>query len=102
MELTEYRRRFPILAETTYLISHSLGPMPAEAAERVAEYARTWNTRGIRAWSEGWWELPMTVGDQVGRLIGAPPGSTVMHQNVTIAEAVVLSDRKSTRLNSSH
>jgi len=33
----------------------------------------------------------MTVGDQIGRLIDAPPGSTVMHLNVTIAEAVVLS-----------
>jgi kynureninase len=91
VELTAYRERFPILAETTYLISHSLGPMPAEAARRVAEYADTWNTRGIRAWGEGWWDLPITVGDQIGRLIGAPPGSTVMHQNVTIAEAVVLS-----------
>jgi kynureninase len=90
-ELTDYRVRFPILAETTYLISHSLGPMPAEAERRLAEYAHSWNTRGVRAWGEGWWELPMTVGDQVARLIGAPPGSTVMHQNVTIAEAVVLS-----------
>jgi kynureninase len=35
--------------------------------------------------------MPVTVGDQVGRIIGAPPGSTVMHQNVAIAEAVVLS-----------
>ncbi|TMK29108.1 MAG: aminotransferase class V-fold PLP-dependent enzyme [Actinobacteria bacterium] len=35
--------------------------------------------------------MPITVGDQVGRIIGAPPGSTVMHQNVAIAEAVVLS-----------
>jgi hypothetical protein len=26
MELIDYRERFPILAETTYLISHSLGP----------------------------------------------------------------------------
>jgi kynureninase len=91
VELTGYRERFPILAETTYLISHSLGPMPAEAARRLAEYAETWNTRGIRAWGEGWWELPVTVGDQIARLIGAPPGSTVMHQNVTIAEAIVLS-----------
>jgi kynureninase len=90
-ELTDYRARFPILAETTYLISHSLGPMPAEAERRLAEYAHSWNTRGARAWGDGWWELPMTVGDQVARLIGAPPGSTVMHQNVTIAEAVVLS-----------
>jgi len=91
VELTAYRERFPILAQTTYLISHSLGPMPVDAERRLADYAESWNTRGVRAWGEGWWELPMTVGDRLGRLIGAPPGSTVMHQNVTIAEAVVLS-----------
>jgi kynureninase len=91
MDLTAYRERFPILADTNYLISHSLGPMPAEAEHRLAEYAHTWSTRGIRAWGEGWWDMSTTVGDHVGRLIGAPPGSTVMHQNVTIAEAVVLS-----------
>jgi kynureninase len=91
VELTAYRDRFPILAETTYLISHSLGPMPAEAERRLAQYAHTWKTRGIRAWGEGWWDMSITVGDHLARLIGAPPGSTVMHQNVTIAEAVVLS-----------
>jgi kynureninase len=91
MSLTAYRDRFPILADTTYLINHSLGAMPAAAEERIAEYAHTWKTRGIRAWTEGWWDLPVTVGDQVGRIIGAPPGSTVMHQNVAIAEASVLS-----------
>src|SRR5215218_5038957 len=91
MELTDYRDRFPILAETTYLISHSLGPMPSGAERRLAEYATSWNTRGPRAWGEGWWDLPLTVGNQIGRLIGAPAGSTVMHLNVTTAEAVVLS-----------
>src|SRR5437660_956108 len=35
--------------------------------------------------------MPMEVGDQVGRILGAPAGSTVMHQNVAIAEAIVLS-----------
>jgi kynureninase len=89
--LLDYRERFAILAETTYLINHSLGAMPAAAEERVVEYARSWNERGVRAWEEGWWELPLTVGDQIGRLIGAPPGSVSMHQNVTIAEAVVAS-----------
>jgi kynureninase len=89
--LLDYRERFPILAETTYLINHSLGAMPAAAEERVLEYTHTWNTRGVRAWEEGWWDLPLTVGDQIGRLIGAPPGSVSMHQNVTIAEAVVVS-----------
>ncbi len=91
MELTAYRERFPILAGTTYLINHSLGAMPAAVAERLAEYARVWATRGVRAWGEGWWTLPRTVGDQVGRIIGAEPGTTVMHQNVAVAEAIVLS-----------
>ncbi|HEU0336396.1 MAG TPA: aminotransferase class V-fold PLP-dependent enzyme [Gaiellaceae bacterium] len=90
-DLLDYRDEFPILAHTTYLINHSLGAMPARAADRVAEYARTWAERGIRAWGEGWWTMPMTVGDQVGRIVGAPPGSTVMHQNVAVAESVVLS-----------
>jgi len=90
-ELLDYRERFPILAETTYLINHSLGAMPAAAEERLLEYARTWKTRGVRAWSEGWWEMSLTVGDQIARLIGAPPGTVSMHQNVTLAEAVVLS-----------
>ena len=90
-DLLDYRERFPILAETTYLINHSLGAMPAAAEERLLEYARAWNTRGVRAWEEGWWEMSLTVGDQIGRLIGAPPGSVSMHQNVTLAEAVVVS-----------
>ena len=90
-DLLDYRADFPILGETTYLINHSLGAMPAAAEERMLEYARSWNTRGVRAWEEGWWELPLTVGDQIARLIGAPPGSVSMHQNVTLAEAVVVS-----------
>jgi len=91
MELTDYRERFPIVAETTYLINHSLGAMPADAARRLQRYADEWATRGARAWGEGWWQTPIAVGDQIGRIVGAPPGSTVMHQNVTVAEAVVLS-----------
>jgi kynureninase len=91
MDLGGYRGRFPILRDTTYLINHSLGAMPAAAEERILEFAHAWRERGIRAWGEGWWEMPVTVGNQVGRIIGAPAGSTVMHQNVAVAEAVVLS-----------
>src|SRR3954470_21286064 len=91
MDAFEYRDRFPILADTTYLINHSLAAMPAAAEDRLTEYARMWATRGIRSWGEGWWDMPLTVGDQVGRIIGARPGTTCMHQNVTVAVAVVLS-----------
>jgi kynureninase len=90
-QLLDYRAEFPILEHTTYLINHSLAAMPRRAADRLAEYAAMWAERGIRAWGEGWWTTPMTVGDQVGRIVGAPPASTVMHQNVAVAEAVVLS-----------
>src|SRR3954449_6026605 len=90
-DLLKYRDEFPILHDCTYLINHSLAAMPAKAEDNLLEYARMWRQRGIRAWGEGWWQTPITVGDQIGRIIGAPPGSTVMHQNVTVAEAVVLS-----------
>ena len=90
-DLLDYRSEFPILSETTYLVNHSLGAMPRTAADRLAAFAREWAERGIRSWAEGWWETPWTVGDQVGRIIGSAPGSTVMHQNVAVAEAVVLS-----------
>jgi kynureninase len=90
-ELVDYRSEFPILEHTTYLASHTLGPMPRQAAERLAEFASMWAERGIRAWGEGWWASPLRVGDQIGRIVGAPPGSTVMCQNVAIAEAIVLS-----------
>ena len=65
-DLLDYRSEFPILEHTTYLINHSLAAMPRKAEERLAEYARMWSERGIRAWREGWWTMPMTVGDQIG------------------------------------
>jgi kynureninase len=90
-DLLDYRAEFPILEHTTYLASHTLGPMPRKAAERLAEFAQMWAGRGIRAWAEGWWRSPIEVGDQIGRIVGAPSGSTVMQQNVAIAEAIALS-----------
>jgi len=90
-DLLDYRVEFPILEHTTYLASHTLGPMPRSAAARLAEFARMWAERGIRAWAEGWWRTPMEVGDQIGRIVGAPAASTVMCQNVAIAEAIALS-----------
>jgi kynureninase len=90
-ELLAYRDRFPILGDCIYLINHSLAAMPAAAEARLLEYARTWRERGIRAGGEGWWELPLTVGDQLARILGAAPGTIVMHQNVTVAEEIVLS-----------
>jgi kynureninase len=90
-ELLSYRGQFPILETTNYLINHSLGAMPRRTYDRLREYAEVWATRGIRAWNEGWWEMPVATGDKVARIIGADPGSVVMHQNVSICQSVILS-----------
>jgi kynureninase len=89
--LLAWRDEFPILARSTYLVSNSLGAMPRLVPERLAEYTRAWGERGVRAWAEGWWELPVTVGDGIAPLLGAPAGTVAMVPNVTIAHAGILS-----------
>jgi kynureninase len=90
-ELLKWRKEFPILERTTYLISNSLGAMPRAVYDRMHDYAETWATRGVRAWEEGWWEMAVSVGDKIGALIGAAPGEISLHQNVTLCQAVVAS-----------
>jgi kynureninase len=90
-DLARWRAEFPILASTVYLISNSLGAMPRGAADGLAEYARTWATRGVRAWEERWWEMALEVGNRVAPIINAPPGTISMHPNVTTAEMVAIS-----------
>lgn len=89
--LDRWRREFPIVGRTNYLISNSLGAVPRETRDDMLAYWETWATRGVRAWHEGWWDMAIETGDLVGRVIGAPPGSVTMHQNVTLASAVAAS-----------
>ena len=90
-DLLNWRSEFPILDKTVYLISHSLGAMPKATYDQLQEYAEQWATRGVRAWAEGWWEMPVTLGDELARIIGADPGSVVMHQNVSVCQSLILS-----------
>ena len=90
-DLLRYRSEFPILEHTNYLISNSLGAMPRGVYDALKGYAETWATRGVRAWEERWWMLASEVGDELGALMNAPPGSVSTHQNVTTCQAVVAS-----------
>lgn len=89
--LLRFRPEFPTLANSTYLVSNSLGAMPRAARDRLMEYADAWTGRGVRAWADAWWELPVTVGDVVAPLIGAPAGTVAMTPTVTLAHAAVVS-----------
>ena len=89
--LLKWRSEFPILDRTTYMISNSLGAMPRAVYDEMRAYADSWAERGVRAWEEGWWDMAVSVGDQIAPLIGAAPGEISLHQNVTLIQAVISS-----------
>ena len=69
-----------------YLDGNSLGPMPKGVADRVATMLRDeWSQMLIKGWNKaGWMALPEQVGNMVGNLIGAPTGSVVMGDTLSI------------------
>src|SRR5690349_7717047 len=90
--LLAYRAQFPILDTCTYLISSSLGAMPNTVYDSLKAYADTWATLGVRAWGEGgWWDLKRKVGDAIAPLLTAPAGSVLVHENASIANAILMS-----------
>lgn len=88
--LLRWREEFPILSTCTYLVSNSLGAMPRAVYDALRQYADTWASRGVRAWAEGWWDLNTRVGDAIAPIIGAPSGTISMHQNISIAQGILL------------
>lgn len=89
--LAAWRPEFPIVDTCTYLVSHSLGAMPRRTKTYLHQFADEWSTRGVRAWHEGWWEIGRKTGDLLAPIVGAAAGSISMHQNVTVAQAIIAS-----------
>ncbi|WP_299555146.1 kynureninase [uncultured Tateyamaria sp.] len=81
------RKEFFDLPEgVIYLDGNSLGPLPKGAKARVAEMMQDeWGAELIKGWnSAGWMAQPSRVGDMVGRLIGAPAGTMVMGDTLSV------------------
>jgi kynureninase len=80
------RALFHLPEGVVYLDGNSLGPLPIAARERVAKMlSEEWGEHLIRGWnSAGWFVQPRKVGDRVGRLIGAPAGTVVMGDTLSI------------------
>ncbi|CAN5431401.1 kynureninase [soil metagenome] len=89
--LLRWRSEFPIVDTCTYLVSHSLGAMPRRAVTYLQQFADEWSSRGVRAWQEGWWDIGRTTGDLLAPILGVPAGTISMHQNVTVAMAIIAS-----------
>jgi kynureninase len=80
------RGLFAIPEGLIYLDGNSLGVLPRNVPGRIAEVAeRQWGRSLITAWNEhGWFELPRRVGDRIARLIGAPKGSVIAGDTISV------------------
>lgn len=80
------RELFHIPDGVIYLDGNSLGPLPKAASERVRQTIEAeWGNELIRGWNTaGWIDLPSRVGDRIGRLIGAPAGTVVTGDTLSI------------------
>jgi kynureninase len=73
-------------ARRIYLDGNSLGPPAPGTAARLAAFVDDeWGQHLIGGWNEcGWWDLPLTVGDRIGVLLGAAPGQVVVGDSTTV------------------
>ena len=77
---------FAIPKGMIYLDGNSLGPMPKVVPQRMREVvSEEWGQQLIKGWNVShWMQLPGRVGNMVAKLIGAPPGSVMTGDTLTI------------------
>jgi kynureninase len=85
-ELAPFRERFVLPNDVIYLDGNSLGPLPKTTKARILEVLeREWGQSLIRSWTEhGWMQLQYRVGEKIGKLIGAAPGTTVVADSTSV------------------
>ncbi|WP_208180311.1 kynureninase (plasmid) [Sinorhizobium medicae] len=84
--LRSLRERFILPTGLIYLDGNSLG-VASHAAFAELQKAATeeWGQDLIRSWNTaGWFDMPLSLGDRVGRLIGAAVGQTVVCDTASI------------------
>jgi len=84
--LAAFGARFNLPVGLIYLDGNSLGALPRDTPARVARaISDEWGRDLIRSWNTaGWMDMPLRVGDKIGRLIGARPGETVCADSTSI------------------
>ncbi len=89
-DLARYREDYPILADSIYMNSNSMGAMPRQAAAALAQYAADWAREGVEVWPH-WFDVLAATADSAARFLGAPAGQTILNQNVAYFQAAVAS-----------
>jgi kynureninase len=84
--LGAFRDRFTLPEGVIYLDGNSLGPIPRAAPDIFNRtITQEWGHDLIGSWnSAGWFDLPLRLGDRIGRLLGADAGQTVVCDTTSI------------------
>lgn len=84
--LADKRALFDLPDGVIYLDGNSLGALPRGVSARVTRtLEQEWGRTLIRSWNaHGWFTLPLSLGDRLGRLIGAPAGTVVACDTISI------------------
>lgn len=84
--LRAFREEFALPDGVIYLDGNSLGALPKATAAKLADVVgREWGQDLITSWNRnGWYELPLTLGDKLGRLIGAAPGQVAVADSTSV------------------
>ena len=80
------KEAFDLPEGVIYLDGNSLGPLPKDALGNLNRVVQDeWGKLLIKGWNAaGWMEQPSRVGDTLGRLIGAPTGSVVIGDTLSL------------------
>ena len=85
--LAPLRARFVGTNEpVVYLDGNSLGRPLTVTGERMRTFVDDeWGGRLIRGWDESWFDLPLSLGDELGRVcLGAAPGQVAVGDSTTV------------------
>lgn len=86
MNFARTKAMFHLPEGVIYLDGNSLGPLPRAALARMQTVMTDeWGEMLIGAWTRaGWMGKPRALADRIGRLIGAPAGTTVLGDTLSI------------------
>jgi kynureninase len=82
-DLAPFRARFELAERPIYMDGNSLGPPSSAVAAALTRAAREWQDDLVEGW-ETWIDRPGTVGDRLGRLLGAADGQVLVCDSTTV------------------
>ena len=99
MNLSDYRKEFPIFSHSIYLNSCSLGALSVRSREYVQSFLKEWDNYGASAWYSTWLNELESVRILIARLLNADHREIALGHSIstllgTIASSIDFTDRK--------